>query len=122
MSAYSCRSDALICACYCGAMGRQQGDNPSLAPAAMPPISVLSYSLHVPAFGLAEIRRDLSAVGIFPDRRFRRALLAWRVPGPLADRRPLQRGPVAAAVAACRGDHPGLRRAHGSMEGNLRHP
>src|SRR4051812_2357794 len=100
----------------------QAESNPALALAAMRPISGPLSLLHAPAPGLAEIRRDLSAVGVFPDRSFRRALLAWRVPGPLADRRPLERRPVAAAVAAYRGDHPGLRRAHGAMEGDLRHP
>src|SRR6185312_7508964 len=100
----------------------QAESNPALALAAMRPISGPSSLLHAPASGLAEISRDLSGIGVFPDRSFRRALLACRVPRPLADRRPIQRRPVAAAVAARRGDHSGLRRAHGAMEGDLRHP
>jgi hypothetical protein len=34
---------------------------------------------------LAQISRNISGVGLFPDRRVRRALLAWRIPGKLAD-------------------------------------
>src|SRR6478752_6673438 len=68
-----------------------------------------------PAFGLVQISRDLLGIGFLPDRPVRPALLAWRISGKLADGRPLQRRPVAAAVAAYRGHHPGLRRAHGAM-------
>src|SRR4051794_25981852 len=85
---------------YRGPMGRQQGGIRALAPATTRPISALSYPLHVPAFGLVQISHDLSAVGLLPDRPVRRALLAWRIPRKLADGRPLQCGPFAAAVAA----------------------
>src|SRR3954452_8091585 len=71
---------------------------------------------------LVQISCHLSVVGVFPGRRVGRALLVWGIPGKLADGGPLQRRPVAAAGAAYRGHHPGLRGAHGAMEGDVRHP
>ncbi len=82
-----------------------------------------SHFLHALAFSFAQIICNPVVVGLLPDRRVRpgaTGLGESRGNWQTADRSSAR--PVAAAVPPSRSSRPGLRCAHGSMEGDIRHP
>src|SRR2546430_4091982 len=108
---------AFVRACYRDPIGQQQGESGNVTArvrwsaggsGASDDANYIGIviSAHALAFSIAQVSGNPSVVGLFSCRRVGRALLVWRIPGKLADGRPLQRWPVAAAIPPSPGNNP----------------